>query len=80
MPSADKCSAAFPLQVHVLSPKGLTVHMQTVNRIEQTSITVNEETSKSCQVSVTPSRGMPKKIKRVQLQFVMKDPQVRPIC
>jgi hypothetical protein len=49
---------------------------QIVDRAEETTITVGEESNQSCQVSITPSRAMSKKVKKIQLQFVMKDPQV----
>ena len=48
-----------------------------MNRVKETTITVNTESNQSCQVSVTAGRGLPKNVKQTALQFVMKDPQVR---
>ena len=71
-------STEYTQRVHVLPSRVLT-QPKLVNRAEENTITVNEETNKSCQVSVTPSRVMSKKVKKAKLNFVMKDPQVRGI-
>ena len=47
-----------------------------MSRVEETTITIREESNQSCQVSVSPSRSMSKKVKKIQLQFIMRDPQV----
>eukprot|EP01043_Picozoa_sp_COSAG02_P067934 COSAG02_NODE_11092_length_1794_cov_2.198230_4_plen_39_part_01 len=38
-----------------------------MSRVEETTIVIGEESNQSCQVSVSPSRGMSKKVKKIQL-------------